>query len=374
MPKCQYTTISYVKLRRLLFFLIASPFTLSAVEIDAAEIVHHSKSLYQDIYVRDDGNLRCMQFSSNQSLVRNYQGCIYLANRNFVFKYTEALLGALLMQHNPKRILVIGLGAAVIPRALSELMPHAFIEVVEIDQEVAVVARQYFGWDDENNPLLRTYITDGRVFVKRVAQLDIKYDLVVLDAFNSEYIPPHLSTQDFFLELKSITSDEGVIASNTFSSSNLYDHESVTYTAAFGDFYNVQLEGKAGNRVVLAYPNRKQDQSYIRVNAAYWALPFYRSYGINVNDLLVNMDTSVDWDHEARVLTDQYSPINVLRSRPPVDITLSQSVGSFFEQLADESPILAAILIITIILSVIFIIFTMFRLRISFRTKNSTIS
>ncbi|NKC02226.1 MAG: hypothetical protein GKR90_27510 [Pseudomonadales bacterium] len=106
----------------------------------------------------------------------------------------------------------------------------------------------------------------------------IKYDIVLLDAFNAEYIPEHLLSSDFFDEIKSILTPDGVLGSNTFASSALYDHESVTYHAVFGDFFNVQIEGKTSNRVVLAGAEGKPDVEYIRANALRWAKHFYGSY------------------------------------------------------------------------------------------------
>ena len=49
----------------------------------------------------------------------------------------------------------------------------------------------------------------------------------MLDAFDHEYIPEHLLTQEFLKEVKSLLAPGGVLAANTFSSSRLYDHESV---------------------------------------------------------------------------------------------------------------------------------------------------
>ena len=61
-----------------------------------------------------------------------------------------------------------------------------------------------------------------------------RYDLIMLDAFDHEYIPEHLLTQEFLQEVKSLLAPGGVLAANTFSSSRLYDHESTTYAAVFG--------------------------------------------------------------------------------------------------------------------------------------------
>src|SRR5205823_8355450 len=73
------------------------------------------------------------------------------------------------------------------------------------------------------------------------------YDVVMLDAFENDYIPEHMLTREFLEEVKSVMAPNGVIVANTFSDSALYDHESVTYRAVFGSFFNLKL----GNRIIL---------------------------------------------------------------------------------------------------------------------------
>ena len=57
-------------------------------------------------------------------------------------------------------------------------------------------------------------------------------------------------TKEFLQEAKDLLSENGIISSNTFSLSELYAHESATYKAVFGDFY--QASNKANsNRIII---------------------------------------------------------------------------------------------------------------------------
>ena len=76
--------------------------------------------------------------------------------------------------------------------------------------------------------------------MKRALRAGKSYDLVMLDAYDHEYIPEHLLTREFLQEVKSLLKPGGIVAANTFSSSRLYDSESVTYRAVFGEFYNLK--------------------------------------------------------------------------------------------------------------------------------------
>jgi spermidine synthase len=154
----------------------------------------------------------------------------------------------LLLKPDPKRVLIAGLGGGTIPLVLSELFPDASIDVIEIDESVARVAKDFFFF--KQTDLMRVHINDARVFIKRAALKEEKYDYIVLDAFSGDYIPEHMLTQEFLEEVKQVLAPDGVVVANTFSTSRFYDHESVTYQRVFGEFYNFKLP-TSGNRIIL---------------------------------------------------------------------------------------------------------------------------
>jgi spermidine synthase len=154
---------------------------------------------------------------------------------------------------------------------------------------------------------MRVIEQDGRVYIKRAMREGIKYDTVMLDAFDHEYIPEHLLTREFLTEAKSLLTPQGVLIGNTFSSSKLYDHESTTYAAVFGSFFNLKRE----NRVIVARPAGLPSADAIRAKSLEYELVL-RSFGVDVQSMPALFSTRPDWDTSARVLTDQYSPANLL--------------------------------------------------------------
>ena len=148
---------------------------------------------------------------------------------------------------------------------------------------------------------------DGRVQVKRALREQQRYDLIMLDAFDHEYIPEHLLTQEFLKEVKSLLAPGGVLAANTFSSSRLYDHESTTYASVFPQFFNLKRE----NRVIIATNGPLPDDAQLRANSARFDKAF-DAFGFNSKKLLPLFSRKQDWERDARVLTDQYSPANLL--------------------------------------------------------------
>ncbi len=270
--------------------------------------LHREQSLYRNIFVTQDGDERCMLFRARRGLGR--ESCKLMHDPDkLVFEYGPMMLSSLYLNAAPKRVLIIGLGGGTLPSALRQMLPNAEIDVVELDEAVYRLAQRYF--DFKPDPKMHVFIEDGRVFVKRMGKQPTKYDLVMLDAFEADYIPEHMLTQEFLREVKAVMTPDGVIAANTFSSSALYDHESVTYRSVFGTYFNLKL----GNRIIIGRPGGLPPMNAIRDNAMAWDADFKRR-GADTNTMLMLFDTSADWDPKARLLTDQYSPSNLLNTLP----------------------------------------------------------
>ena len=277
--------------------------------------------MYTHLIVEDEGSIRCLKFTLIRKNSR--QTCIDRNNpQRLVFDYAKMTLSALLLKPDPESILIIGLGGGTLPNALRDILPSAVIDTVEIDEAVVRVAKQFFGFaEDKQN---RVYVQDARVFGKRAALRGEQYGLIILDAFDGEYIPEHLMTAEFLSEMRGLLSNDGVLVANTFASSKLYDYESATYAEAFGGFLNFRLP-TSGNRVILVPQarldfdaRRPLDRKTLRANAdtlkvsmAPYDVPLNRYVGT----LLSLSKQKPDWDQRVRPLTDQFSPANVLQSQ-----------------------------------------------------------
>jgi spermidine synthase len=271
----------------------------------AQRMIHTEKSLYREVLVYEEAGERCMCFTRACRIGR--QSCFLLNDpHRFALNYTRMMMaGTLFTGPAPQRVLIIGLGGGSIPTALREILPQAQIDVVEIDPAVTRVARRYFNFREDAK--MKVIEVDGRVYVKRALRAGTKYDVVMLDAFDHEYIPEHLLTREFLTEVKSLLAPQGVLVANTFSSSRLYDHESTTYADVFGTFYNL----KSANRVVIARPAGLPDEASLRARAVEYE-KVLRTFGVDAMSVLPMFTTRPDWDTGARVLTDQYSPANLL--------------------------------------------------------------
>ena len=124
-------------------------------------------------------------------------------------QYTHAMYGiAQSSIPQPKRVLVLGLAAGVLPMQFAAL--GAKVDVVEIDPAVPRIASQYFGFDPQ---AAEVHLEDARVYVRTCPH---KYDLILVDLFQSDSMPEHLITTEFMGEVAQILDPQGVVVFNTF--------------------------------------------------------------------------------------------------------------------------------------------------------------
>ena len=220
--------------------LLFISFLLIATEAFADRVIHREKSMYRNILVTQQGDRRCLAFSVKRE--RRNQTCMNVKHPGkIVFPYVRMTFAGLMANPDPKNMLMIGLGGGTIASVLMEIYPDLKMDLVEVDEAVVKVAHEFFDFKATGNANVLTL--DGRVFARRALVDNQKYDLIILDAYNGDYIPEHLMTREFLTDVKALLTDNGIVVANTFAVSKLYDHESVTYREVFGPFINLKMPG-----------------------------------------------------------------------------------------------------------------------------------
>jgi spermidine synthase len=169
-----------------------------------AGLILEKDSFYNHIRLAEDGNQRYMDFENLRQSAMLLQDPWELRLR-----YTRFLTLALTLQPEPKRVLILGLGGGSFPKRLYRDLPNVIVDAVDIDPEVIAIAKQYFQVPEDSR--LRLFAKDGRRFVQESTD---KYDLIFLDAYNSDTIPFHLATREFYEEINARLSPGGVVVSN----------------------------------------------------------------------------------------------------------------------------------------------------------------
>jgi spermidine synthase len=217
----------------------------------AETVLYEKQSAYNTVIVTEDANgyriLRFERSGARQSIGKpgdpGYLG----------FAYTKVAFVGLALTREPSRILVVGLGGGTMPMFLRKYYPNAHIDAVDIDPEVVHVAREYFGFKEDER--LRAHVGDGRQFVERARE---PYDVIFLDAFGTRNVPPHLATIEFMRAVRKAVKPTGVVVGNVWGrgANPLYDSMVRTYQEAFDELYILDVLGTS-NKILLALP-RKQ--------------------------------------------------------------------------------------------------------------------
>src|SRR5258707_15414130 len=163
---------------------------LSVPGCAAQTVIYEKASPYNTIIVTEDHKgLRTLLFErggGRQSVVKPGDP------DHLELPYARVALAGLALCEEPRRILVVGLGGGSLPMFLRKHYPAAAIDVAEIDPGVVDVAKQFFGFREDE--LTRAQVGDGRQFIENVRQ---GYDIIFLAAFGARDVRKHLTTLEF---------------------------------------------------------------------------------------------------------------------------------------------------------------------------------
>lgn len=168
-----------------------------------AEVLHRSRSRYQDIAV-----YRTVQFG----LMLALDGVIMLTETDEPAYHEMLAHPALLACPQPRRVLVVGGGDG---GAVREVLRHRDVEelvLAELDEGVVATCRAHLPWTAAalDDPRVRVAITDGSAFV--AAQPAARFDAILVDAPDPVGPAAVLFGAPFYAECRRILAPGGVLA------------------------------------------------------------------------------------------------------------------------------------------------------------------
>jgi spermidine synthase len=199
------------------------------------------------IDISEEAGVRFLHFGSLW-----IQGAMRIARPwHLELDYTKEMMASLLMRDDsrfPRKVLLIGLGAASLTKFLYRNYPLAKLSVVEIEPRVVAAARQFFKLPDD--PLrLNIVIADGAHYL---AENDKTYDLILVDGFDKDARPGELDTLPFYQMCRSRLSDNGILAVNLLGRSRGYSASLGKLRDAFDTRALAFPSCESGNVIALA--------------------------------------------------------------------------------------------------------------------------
>jgi spermidine synthase len=244
------TTLGFVRRKCALLSVVAVvPFLFPMPSVrESPGKIYSTESAYQFIEVFDKGSYRHLVYNDavGSQTVANKASAL----TGLYYDYYSLLPSYL--DPPPKKALIIGLGGGIIANQMYYFHPEIGLDGVEIDPEVIKIARTYFALTDT----VRVFNQDGRIFVSLGEKI---CDIVIVDAYTQQvYIPFHLTTKEFFAQVKKGLSAEGVLAMNVSSAkedSPLIKSISNTLRLVFGHVYRLRIPGSFENLLVASDRN-----------------------------------------------------------------------------------------------------------------------
>jgi len=125
---------------------------------------------------------------------------------------------------------VVGLAGGTTPKQYTRVFGPIPIDGMEIDPDIVEVGRRYFAM---NEPNIHVIEQDGRL---ALATSESIYDVIGIDAYKLPYIPWHLTTLEFFADVRAHLSEQGVAAINVGRTSQ--DRRLIeTFAATMGELF-----------------------------------------------------------------------------------------------------------------------------------------
>lgn len=168
------------------------------------------------------------------NLNKQSASAIFLDSEELVYEYNKHFNLSGFFRPDMNSALLVGGAAYTYPVEFIKKFPNATLDVVEIDPALSELAKKYFYLKDSDR--MKIYAEDGRVFLNKS---DKKYNVVLMDVFNSHFsIPYHLTTVEAMQAVYNTLDDDGVVITNIISSvqgslSGFYLAELSTYKKVF---------------------------------------------------------------------------------------------------------------------------------------------
>ena len=234
------------------------------------------------ILISEEAGVRYLHFGSDW-----IQGAMRIARPwSLELGYTREMMAGLLLRPEaawPRRVLLIGLGAASLLKFLYRHRPRARLTVVEIAPEVVTAARQYFKLPEDPRRI-KIDIADG---VDWLAGGDEIFDLILVDGFDADARPGGLDTLPFYRACRAHLSETGLLSVNLIGRNRGFTASIKRIQTAFDRRALVFPSDDEGNAIAIAAVGEPVDAPLTELSAQAAALR--KATGLNLLPALARL-------------------------------------------------------------------------------------
>jgi spermidine synthase len=203
-------------------------------------LLYERESAYGYIQVVQDGTRTELILNEGEAIHSIYDPSAFLTGGPWDYMLiADSFRPAQASEVRPTDVAILGLAGGTAARQYTAAYGSGVqITGVEIDPDILEVARRYFHLDEPN---VHPVVADARYWLDTQAS---KYDVMVLDAYRQPYIPFHLTTKEFFSEVRDHLRPGGVAVVNagrTATDYRLVDAIASTMAAVYANVFLVDV-------------------------------------------------------------------------------------------------------------------------------------
>lgn len=293
---------------------VGAAFSLSGSQRPMPGLIPESEveSEYNFIQVVQAGETRYLLLNEAQGI-----HSVYNPNQLATFGTWDYFLAAPYFNATPappERLAVVGLAAGTIPKQYTAVYGPLPIDGIEIDGAIVEAGRRYF---DMNEPNLNVIVEDGRF---ALAHSPHRYSVVAVDAYRVPYIPWHLTTREFFEEVRARLTPDGVLVINVgraLADRRLVDAMAGTLGAVFASVH-VSDVPDSFNSIIFATVQPTQVET-LRANLAALPADAHPLLRESLTRTLTNLQPT---PASTVVFTDDLAPVELISNAIVIDFFL----------------------------------------------------
>jgi predicted membrane-bound spermidine synthase len=292
--------------------VIAALFTSQSIKANTGQ-VYETESAYNYIQVQEVNGFTLLRLNDGQGVHSIYHPDTLEYNG----PWEQFLVGPFFYPNRKtgdvKRIAIVGLAAGTAARQAAAVYGAIPIDGFELDGKIVEVGRAYFHMDMPN---LNVVIGDGRLNLERSRH---RYDIVAVDAYRPPYIPPHMTTREFFAIAASRLTEDGILIINVGSvpgDRRLIDGLATTIAAVFPSIYIMDLPATLNTMIFATIQPTSRENFAVNLEIL--------AQDPNANPLLLSTMTTTYANlqpgyHTTTVFTDDLAPIEWIVNDMVVD-------------------------------------------------------
>jgi spermidine synthase len=265
--------------------------------------IYETESAYNYIQVAEQNGFTILRLNEGQGVHSIYHPEILQYNGPWDQFLVSPYFYAGRKPADIQRVAIVGLAAGTTARQMTAVYGNIPIDGFEIDPEIVAVGKRYFGM---TMPNLTVHIGDGRLSLE---QSPHKYDIIAVDAYRPPYIPPHMTTQEFFQIAAAHLTENGVLTLNSASvpgDRRLINGLATTMRTIFPSLYTVDIPGSL-NTMIFATKQETTPENFAANLVVLSQDPAVHPLLINtMQTTFANLETGYE---TTTVFTDDHAPI-----------------------------------------------------------------